>query len=312
MLQSLQKIKKIRVRYIVLTISTVFIYYFLLKFVGIDMIIAQLLRSKPLFVFYAVLLSLIWGVLSAQRFKMLVEMMGYKIGIARCLKITFAAFTLNIIIPSKGGDFVKGWSLRDVMPFPQSAGIVILERLLDLTLLCVLAVIGSVVINDLKMIRISVMVFVVCLGVMIILKKVSSIHSHNRIKQFLKEVAYATQILLHSKTYFALILSISATIWLGSVFQVCLLYLSVGQNVPFTFSTAVTPIVIFSGLLPITIGGIGTRDLAFVYFFTDYAPDAASISVALLFLLTRHWAMALIGIPFIGVLRGEKSSIAPD
>jgi uncharacterized protein (TIRG00374 family) len=102
--------------------------------------------------------------------------------------------------------------------------------------------------------------------------------------------------------YFISILAIGILIWLGSAFQIYLLYLAVGQHVPFTFCIAVVPIAILIGFVPITVAGMGTRDLSLVYLFSAYSTGSASISVELLFLFLRYWILSLLGMPFMGNL----------
>ena len=103
-----------------------------------------------------------------------------------------------------------------------------------------------------------------------------------------------------------LIVTVSVFIWLGSAVQIYLLYSAVGQQVPLIFSIAVVPIAILVGMLPVTIAGVGTRDLAIVKLFSGYATTSASISIGILFFLLRYWVLALIGLPLISTLKPSK------
>jgi uncharacterized protein (TIRG00374 family) len=102
--------------------------------------------------------------------------------------------------------------------------------------------------------------------------------------------------------YFISIFAIGILIWLGSPFQIDLLYLDVGQHIPFTFCIAVVPIAILIGFVPITVAGMGTRELSLVYLFSAYSTDSASLSVELLFSLLGYWILSLLGMPFMGHL----------
>ncbi len=55
------------------------------------------------------------------------EMIGYKISFLRCQKITIATYVLNVLIPSKGGDFAKCISLKDTVSISKRVGICILH-----------------------------------------------------------------------------------------------------------------------------------------------------------------------------------------
>ena len=111
--------------------STVLIFYFLLKLVGVTAIVDEFKQANPVYVFYSFLLSRIFAMLSGLKLKMLAEMMGYRIVWIRCQKITFATYPQNVILHSKSGDLAKSWALRGIMPVSQGVGIVILDRLID-------------------------------------------------------------------------------------------------------------------------------------------------------------------------------------
>jgi uncharacterized protein (TIRG00374 family) len=291
---------------IALYISTVLIFYFLLKFVGVNAVVGELKHASPTYILYSFLLSFLFAVLSGLKLKMLVEMMGYKIIWIKCQKITFATYPLNVILPSKGGDFAKSWFLKGIMPVSQGVGIVILDRLVDLILLCLMSLAGGALIKDIKLLSISLTALLILITSIIILNKTESFNSNNRFYRHIKDVGYATRCLLYNWKYFFIIFSISMLIWLGSAFQIFLLYSAVGKHIPLTFSIAVVPIAILIGILPITVAGMGTRDLSLVYLFSAYSTDSASISVGLLFSFLRYWILALAGIPFLPALKGDN------
>ena len=62
-------------------------------------------------------------------------------------------------------------------------------------------------------------------------------------------------------------------------------------------SLAITPLVIFAGLIPLTFSGIGARDFAFIYFYAAYFSAATGAALGLLATL-RYIIPAIAGIPF--------------
>ena len=303
--QPLKNAKNIA-RHIALYTLTIVIFCFLLKFVGVNAIVDELLQANPVYIFYSFLLSLIFAVFSGLKFKMLVEMIGYRVGWIKCQKITFATFPLNVILPSKSGDLAKSWALKGILPVSQGVGIVILDRVIDLILLCLMSFVGSIFINDIKLLILSLSALFIGIAGMFLLYKARNINSNNRFLRHIKDIGYATRCLIYNRKYFITIFSISIFIWLGSAFQILLIYSAVGKHVPLTFGIAVVPIAILIGILPITIAGMGTRDLSLVYLFSAYSTNSASLSVGILFSFLRYWILALIGIPFLSVLKGER------
>ncbi len=299
-------VKNTKIHYFLLFTVTIVIFYFLLKDIGIKKISDELLEANLVLVFLAFLLSLGFVILSGQKLKMFVEMMGCKIGFSRCQKITIATYTLNVMVPSKGGDFVKAFSLRDILPISQGIGIVILERLIDMLLLCLIVLISSFLLKNQEFMLISSYMLAIFLISIITMIKLCDLRVRNNFLKKLSDIGYVAKSLLKNKKYILFITVIGAIIWLGSTFQAFILYKAVGKEIPFIYIIEVIPIVIFVGFVPITIAGMGTREAALIYFFSTYASDSTNITVGLLFCLLRYWALALLGIPFIGYLHSYR------
>ena len=94
------------------------------------------------------------------------------------------------------------------------------------------------------------------------------------------------------------VLLLTAVNWLASIIQTHLLLLAVGAPVSFLLTATVLPIAIFVGLVPVTIGGMGTRDAALVSLLASAATPAQALSVGLLYSFFGYWLPALLGLPF--------------
>ncbi len=137
--------------------------------------------------------------------------------------------------------------------------------------------------------------------------KLCNLQIRNNFLKKLSDIGYVAKSLFNNKKYILFIALIGAIIWFGSAFQAHILYRAVGEEIPFIYIIEVVPIVFFIGFIPITIAGMGTREAALIYFFSTYASDSTNITVGLLFCLLRYWALALLGIPFIGHLYGCRT-----
>jgi uncharacterized protein (TIRG00374 family) len=91
----------------------------------------------------------------------------------------------------------------------------------------------------------------------------------------------------------------SVVLFVLSILQVLLLFYAVGISLPVLAGFTVIPVVVLVGLLPVTIGGMGTRDAAFVVLFASYADPASLVAIGLLYAIFRYWLLALVGIPFM-------------
>ena len=54
---------------------------------------------------------------------------------------------------------------------------------------------------------------------------------------------------------------------------------------------------------------MGTRDLAFINLFAEYAKEVDLLSVGILFSTFRYWFLSLLGIPFMWALTTEYGGI---
>lgn len=289
-------------------IITICILYWVVQRAGVHTILAELKKANLALIFYSFLLSLFFALLSGLKMKILVQMMGHKIGFFRCQSITFAAFPLNVVLPSKGGDLLKSWSLSNILPFSQGLGIVLLDRLIDLNVLCLMSVTGSILMGNMKLFLLSLSALLVSMSIIVFLNQ-SKFNSKRSFFYKLNEVGDATKKLLRSRRSSLFIITASAIVWGGSVFQIYLLYLAIGQNVPLKASMAAVPVALLVGMFPITVAGMGTRDIAIVKLFGGYADTTSNITIGILFSLLRYWAPALIGLPFISSLKPGKKRI---
>jgi hypothetical protein len=274
----------------------------LFRNIGVEKILGELHNLRIVYIAYAFAMSLLFSILSAQKWRMLVEMTGYKMGFLKSQKIVMATHALNIILPSKGGDFLKSWALKDVVPVSQGVGIVLIERLIDVFLLCIMAVIGSLVLKNGKLILLSSIISATCVLFVMVLRIIGRLKMESRFAKQIQHIGYAAILIFRRPKYAILVMILGGTILFGSAFQTYLLYLSVQQDIPFIYIVSVLPVVILTGLIPVTIGGMGTRDAAFIYLFSAYSSSSASITVGLFFSLLRYWLLALLGMPFMGNL----------
>ncbi len=98
---------------------------------------------------------------------------------------------------------------------------------------------------------------------------------------------------------FCFVFFYSLLIWFISIVQTMTFFYAVGTNVPLLFTVANIPIAIFIGLIPITLGGMGTRDAAIIFLFSEFATPEKLLGVGILFSIFRYWLLSLIGIPFM-------------
>jgi len=93
----------------------------------------------------------------------------------------------------------------------------------------------------------------------------------------------------------------SIVTWLMNVFIVVALLKGFGSDTSVLATLATWPLALFVGLLPLTVGGMGTRDAAFVALLHTFGPvnEAAVFAATIGYSAVSLWLFTLIGLPFL-------------
>ena len=74
---------------------------------------------------------------------------------------------------------------------------------------------------------------------------------------------------------------------------------AVGVTVPFFYLMVIVPVIMVVNNLPITVLGLGTREIAIVFFFARFGPAASLLSAGILISLVEHVLPVVAGLLFI-------------
>ena len=286
-------------RGLLLVALTLLVFYLLFRRIDLSQVIA-LLHVIPISTWLiATLLTLSFPVMSAVRWHFILGTMGFDVSIARCLLIIVGLWPLSSISPSKAGDLLKAISLRrDIGPMVV-AGSVLTERALDLLMLALFALIGGLFFRDLRIIAVATVAILGVSAATMVARLDIELPFGQRIQTKLRELLHSIRVLGTQPGTLVAILVLTAANWFASIVQTKLLFHGIGANVPFVFTAAALPVGIFVGLLPITFGGMGTRDSAMVVLFAGFATAPQALAVGLLYSFFGYWLLAIVGIPLV-------------
>ena len=210
-----------------------------------------------------------------------------------------AAVTLTSITPSKSGDVIKAYYLKDRIPPSKTVGSLLTERIFDVFMLISFSLIGMAFYQKYEFATI-IFGFLLLLIVLIFI-----LHTNVRLpikeswNEKLQNIALSMKTLIKNrKALLAVILS-SFSIWFLAVVQTLMFFYALGIDLSFLFTMANTPIAIFIGMIPVTLGGMGTRDAAIIFLFSEFATPEKLLGVGILFSIFRYWLLSLLRIPFM-------------
>jgi uncharacterized protein (TIRG00374 family) len=219
---------------------------------------------------------------------------------------------LNVVLPAKSGDLLKSYVIatRTETPSGVALSIVVYERLLDLFALCFWCLVGWMfghpdVPGLARGFWLIIMAIFAVSGILV---------TWARPVVFLRDAAapilpskWRQRVLALLDGWPALleamrgrrfsVIALSFVLWLSHLLQVWTFTIALRSQVPLLVCLSVSAIALMAGQLPVTLSGIGTRDLALVFLLGRYA-DRGTIAALGLLTATRNFLPPLLGLPF--------------
>ena len=149
---------------VLVSVITVAIFYIIFTRISFHSVIEIISNSNIYYLFIALVLLFIIILLIVKRWQLILTSMGYPTPFMRCFNVVMAALTLSSITPSKSGDLIKSYYLRNEIPISKTIGSVLTERIFDIFTLVLFSLIGMVLSNVFELAGIAFVVLLfVCL-----------------------------------------------------------------------------------------------------------------------------------------------------
>lgn len=235
-------------------------------------------------------------------------------GVGEAFRLTLAAGALNLVLPAKAGDLLKSYfvATRSHTSAGVSVAIVVYERLCDLFGLISWCLLGWLVARPvtpgvptafwmlLALVGIACTILISSDRAATVFRAVLTwLLQHSRLRK-LRELAVGWPDLLTAlRGRRRWVVPFSLGLWLTHLVQIWLFTVALSAPVPFGVCASLSAVALMAGQLPLTVAGIGTRDVALVVLFSRYlAPETAAALGVLV--TTRNLLPPLIGIPLMG------------
>ena len=278
---------------------TLLIFYLLFRRIDFFAVLDILTRVSIWYLLLAFLLTVLFPVVLAIRWQEILKSMGYHISFFRCFLIVVGIWPLSSISPSKSGDLLKAYSLKNEVPASKVVGSILTERTLDIFSLATFSLVGSVIFRKLELLFIAIIILASITLVFIIANIGIRLPIKEAWREKLDNLLLSTRTFVQNKWTFVLIVFLTFGKSIAQILQIKILFQAVDVQVPLLFTIAAFPIAIFVGLIPITLGGMGTRDSAIVFFFSGYASSSQSLAVGILYSFFGYWLLSIIGLPLM-------------
>jgi glycosyltransferase 2 family protein len=298
LLQRIRGGRRIWIRLAVVAAVTIGVFVLLSRRIDYGQVGRTLRHADALLLLAAGLLTITFPVFSAFRWKRMLLALGYAVSLRDCFSMIMAAWPMGTITPSKSGDLMKAYYLKDRIPPGLVIGSVLAERAVDVLVLLGLALIGCLAFDRWGLAALSgagLAGGVLIIGFLLRLHLPVPARFKGKIEPMLRSL----RLLGRSPGLLGPVLIYTVLNWFASILQVVVCYRALGTHVPFVFAAGALPLAVFVGLLPFTLSGMGTRDSAIIVLFASYAPADVSLGVGILYSLFGYWLPALVGLPFL-------------
>jgi glycosyltransferase 2 family protein len=270
------------------------IIFWILKNLDFDKILTHLSNIDLKILLLVTILATSQIIFSSLRYHFFLKASNAKVALNKCVSAVMAAFSLNSIIPGKGGDLVKAMVLTtNKKKLIHYTAVTLVERLIDLSVIATLLFVGATLMNDglwqlFSMLALTI--FLVLVGCLNHARKIPLIGSKLMVMQSI------IPSFKDNKYYLFWGIASAAVIWIINLIIIYSLLTAVGYNLNPTLIIANWPKAIVAGIMPLSISGFGTRDAAFALSIDASLTDTKVYAATFLYTVFLYWYLSVISI----------------
>jgi len=266
-----------------------------------------LASARPAYLLLALFLYLAAITLNAVRWQGLLRAQGLAVPLTALLECTFVGVFFNNFLPANvGGDVIRGYGLARYTDRAADAAVsVIVDRIVGLLAFLTSAVVAALIAlrttgqANLRQLALAAVVTlgVVGLGFLLLLSRRLRAWLGKLFRQrllsplapFYGRLSNAFDVYRHSNGALALAFLISLALVFSTNLVNWFLALALGGGISFLYICLLNPLIAFVLLIPISIGGLGLNQSAYVFFFGLVGvPERLALAVSLLLQLTVY------------------------
>ncbi len=265
--------------------------FYLLSSIGFGRILSTITGANPLPLLLSFILIFPFTFFQAMKWKRIAEMKGIEAGLKPLYLQWMEGLLYGMLTPGKVGSFIRVKRLSELTGQPLSRCLpsVLLDRLIDLISVFTLASLGAIVLaGEFSSLVIPSLTLLALLSIATLVVTNKNL-TKKLLKRFFENLVPDThkaelRSSFHSfykgmpspRSLFPIFL-FSLFIWAYNYSLLYLVALSVGIDLPLHLFVLLPPIATLVGLIPITVGGFGTREATLVALFSPYGVPADKI-----------------------------------
>lgn len=256
-------------RIIPAVLVTGLLLYVLIEYLGTTADLSQTIqRARPFWFGLAIGFMTCNILLATARFRGLLALLGKPPSYFETFDVVLSAWPLGLILPSRSNDLVRAFFLRDRIPVWQCTGAVVAERFVDLQSVLLVSLTGFIWLQKwLWALSIALAVATGWALLLVVSSADVSVAKLPGLSRFRERIEAVFEVFDQIKqTPYAMmpVVLYSITVWFVASGMIWALSASFRVSVPWAHALAYWPLASLIGMLPLTLGGVGTRDAAYI------------------------------------------------
>jgi len=292
----------------------VILFVVILSRINISQLLSVIFNSNYLLLFLSFLIVVIEVTIRSAKWKVLINIFNKKYNFKDALQTYLIGFAFGSVTPSKTGDLVKIIDLKNKtnIDMKRCFSISVFDRIIDFLILIFTAIISTstavLVFTNLDPILIPILVIllVLFLSLLFCLTKYSKIMLKSFyylipkiFKDKVRDIYHAFREIIHiarNDFSFTLYAFLNLFAWVVSYFVPYIIARSIGLNISILYFLLLIPIIGVVEVLPISLFGIGSRDITLLVLFSPLGLKKEEIiGISMLLLLISMIPRTLAG-----------------
>jgi len=292
-----------------------FLYSFSL--VDLEKFLKVISGANLLILLLAYPISLVSISLKSMKFRKLINALGHDYGLRDLMEIFTIGFFFGVLTPGRMGDFSRAVYIKDKVPLSRGGVAVFLDRAIDVFVLLTFAFISILVfflffhkiIFPLELVLLMILGLVVLMYVFLNMKKFEPIsrffyrfapqNLKATIGDSYRKINEATAIAKGAPGKLIIALLIGFASWTVNFMIGFAILAAFSIDVPVYFIFLLMPIISLIDVVPVSIGGLGTRDVASIFIFSLIGIGAEqAVAFSVTFFLILYPILSFLGFVF--------------
>lgn len=269
--------------------------------IDVNQIIFSLKQTDKIYLFLAIILSVIQIFIASIRFYLFLDAANTKVRLTKCIEAVMTAIAYNSFLPSKGGDLLKAFVIsKEKTKVIRITGITVVERIFDLFTIALISLIGHLLLEEYKYAITIVSLLCTLCVILIGFKKINQLPFIGKKLNSIKDLYR-----IFMKNWKSTILAVTTCFlfWSNNLLIIILLLKSMGFNFIYFKVLAYWPFAMIAGILPLSISGFGTRDGAFLYLLENTEFTETILTATFLYTLLVYWFLSLTSLILLPIIK---------